>query len=182
MPNNEGTFCLCPLAYDYLNRGRGGTRARCDILVEWAQVEETLPEKRNWFFFLSAGYTKASPTTPTIDVPVSLAAQMEMYLTSQDIPGEKIICAPDNELVFGTYEECRALVTLIKNTGIENPVLYFSTNMGHIPRVFICFWFLVPRKWKIRFAPAPHSFTRKEYWQETIKFFVYIYRFLFKKW
>lgn len=176
---------------------RLGTKARCDALIK------VLNERRSQFggvnqgqfvlywFILNAAFTKESPNKPTQNVTESLAEQMEKYLHHEGY----ILCprtTPKNTLVWGTFAEtCEAIrdikkkIQVCEDQGIGNDDLevFVSTNLGHMPRVWLCWFLLKPKNWKVHFVLANHSFTFwPEYFQETFKFFQYFYRFLFKKW
>lgn len=170
---------------DGIPPNRLGSKARCDKLI--AMVSETESLRPGYIFILTAGFTKESPASPTQKVWESLSGQMERYLLSQGVQPKKIFA---QERSWGTHEETVEAIKLITKMAEPpqhlrfNPHIdiYVSTNLGHIPRVWLCWYFLKPKKWKVHFVRANHSFTPKEYFQETAKFFGYLYKFLFNKW
>jgi len=181
-----------PLAYDRIDSVKGtgkGTMARCDALVKEARkvVERTFTH-HSCVFISTAGYTKASPDKPTPEIPWSLAEQMMKHISGSGFC--KRVARP---VAWGTYQELAlALDTLLERYRDSDKWsfdIYISTNAGHMPRVKMCCWFLKRQRSALldynpqfHFISASHSFTPKEWVQETIKLFLYLYRFLFKKW
>lgn len=178
---------LVPYAYDRMPGGkpregvppnRLGSKARCDALV---CAHKQLNPNDEWSgFILTAGYTKNFPSIPR-ETNESIAGQMRKYLLEQGFSSTVRI------LTWGTYKETESAIKEIRNTLYESwrnepTMVYVSTNLGHMPRVWLCWFFLRPRGWKVHFVLANHSFSLKEYFQETAKFFQYLYRFVFKKW
>lgn len=176
-----------PLAYDRIDpiKGTGkGTIERCKALL--AEVLRIQTQQQTGAIFIStAGYTKESPNKPTPEVQVALAEQIADQVKGFQV--EHVV----HPIAWGTYAEITtAFEEIVKYTRDHNVWgvdIYISTNPGHIPRAKMCCWFLRRKllRWynvKFHFIPAHHSFTPKEWGQETIKFFVYLYRFLFKKW
>lgn len=171
---------------DGIPANRLGSKARCDaLLVEMWMIlrKDDHSLTTDFKFVLTAGYTKESPGKPTEKVPQSLAAQIEQYIRSQNFhPGFIFV----RDKAWGTLEETLGAISLISDIAAVNwtthPQIYVSTNLGHMPRVWLCWFFLKPKGWKVHFVLAKHSFTPKEWVQETVKFFVYLYRFVFKKW
>lgn len=180
------------LAYDRMPGGkpranvspkRLGTKKRIDALIR-------LKQGKNWFWDLSqtvtcfvftAGFSKESPTKPTEQVPQSLAEQMRLYTQSM-VQGRTDVQI--SSTAWGTYAEIRDLIRMCRGfyPG-ENHTIFISTNLGHMPRTLLCWFFLEkPASWRVRPVLADHSFTPKEWVQETAKFFTYLYRFSFKKW
>lgn len=172
---------LVPYAYDRMPDGkpcegvpanRLGTKARIDAL-----------KQHGWLWVLTAGYTKESPEKPSGKYRVSLASQMCSYILYSTQGSDCII----QECAWGTQSETRAVISVItkwrQSWSIRDSVeVFVSTNIGHMPRVWLCWLFLKPKGWKVHFIRAHHSFTPKECLQETAKFFSYLYRFLFRKW
>lgn len=181
---------LVPYAYDRMPGGkprkgvplnRLGSKARCDAL---AKIAENIDQYKS-YWVLTAGYSKKSPTQSSSLNKESLADQMYWYIKSLGF--REISSWPRS---WGTHKETTETVKIIINMALPPPHLrlnppvdvYISTNLGHMPRVWLCWFFLKPKGWKVHFVPANHSFTLKEYFQETAKFFVYLYHFLSKKW
>ena len=192
---------LVPYAYDRMPGGkpresvpanRLGGKARCDALIDVATRALKINHEDGPYgiwcdFVFSAGYTKDSPTKPTLVVIESIAEQMAKYVRSTGI--EFASSVDRHDLVWGTYfETVRAIrrisstTVIAHNRGYKNNGVYVGTNLGHLPRVWLCWLFLKPKGWKIHFVLANHSFAPKEWLQETAKFFQYLYRFVFKKW
>ena len=188
-------FYFVPLAYDRIQNGQGkGSKARCEALIwKMCLMEEELYTDgkiiTNCWFGSLAGYTKESPGRPTIKVPVALCDQMKEYTIKLGYPRTGVFFSDPQ--AWGTYEEIRyALQKIIAeqryNYQTSNDV-YFSTNFGHSFRVCICIWFLKRELgmdnslFRFHVLLANHSFSKKEYFQETAKFFQYLYRFVFDK-
>jgi len=188
-----------PYAYDRMPYGearrgipadRLGSKARCDALL--AEYKNSGLKKCISSFVLTAGFTKDSPDEPTETVTESLASQMERYVR---LHGHYHPLIP-RRLVWGTYEETAAAIGAIseivrtwelghedvRSDPDDQVHVFVSTNPGHMPRVKLCWRFLKPRGWCVHFVPANHTFTKKEWGQETVKFFQYLYRFLFRRW
>lgn len=161
---------------------RLGSKARCDALLAELQRMDDLWTYFRSRFVLTAGYTKDSPGEPTVGAEESIAQQMRYYLLSRDWT---LSCVMQGR-VWGTFEETKEAIRLIAYSADTNWAsdvkIYVSTNLGHLPRVWLCWLFLKPEGWKVHFVTAKHSFTLKEYFQETGKFFIYLYRFLFRRW
>ena len=177
---------LVPYAYDRMPGGkpregvlanRLGSKARCDALFRVVRKRNDL-----WsvIFILTAGYSKESARS-TEKIPESIAEQMCIYVKEQ---GFSTHLSP--KFSWGTFEETRNAISVISSFALESvkePCVYVSTNLGHMPRVWLCWFFLRRHKtWEVHFVLADHSFTPKEWLQETAKFFQYLYRFVFKKW
>jgi hypothetical protein len=184
-----------PYAYDRMPSGnprdgvppeRLGSRARIECLVDILnRIKGGLgePERSDFRFILTAGYSKCSPNSPSGGVTECLAEQMAEYLFKH----HQLIVSTPGPLVWGTYAETRQAIVLISRSAafryLESEVIVFvSTNSAHMPRVRLCWYFLKPRGWQVKFVTANHAFTRKEWLQETVKFFNYLYRFIFNKW
>jgi hypothetical protein len=137
----------------------------------------------NFEFIFTAGYTKESKSNPTDQHKTSLASQMLKY-TERHFEGFPI--GESYPVAWGTYEETCHAIRIIReyrdNYGCTVDKIFVSTNPGHMPRVKLCWQYLAPSEWDVRFIPADHKFTKKEWAQETVKFFWYLYKFLFKKW
>lgn len=183
-----------PLAYDRIDPEKDsgkGTIARCLALTTLARdlCDLRIATERECVFISSAGYTADSPAQPTPDVPRSLAEQIESYLDSRGF--SQVIAWPR---AWGTYKEIRTALRLIQIEHARRalqgqPKIYISTNSGHMPRVRVCCYFLQKemaatymRQARFHFVVANHSFNKKERLQETGKFFLYLYRFLFRRW
>ena len=165
-------FCV-PYAYDRPKQGQvGGTIVRCNTLI--SEMDLRGGDCWDCRFILSAGFTKESVNHPTKQVGQAMAVQMADYINSV----RNYKCHTTQKYTWGTYAETKEAASWL----CYGDHIFVSTNLGHMPRVMLCWWFLKPRWCKVTFIPANHSFTRKEYWQETIKFFTYLYRFLLKKW
>jgi len=173
-----------PLGYDrILDEGGLGTIARCDALIEEARK---IGNEYLCRFVATAGYTKESPTKPTEEVKESLAEQIGQHIRKAGF--RRLIIRP---CVWGTRDELAVALSEVSQIVTQNwdntPVIYISTNPGHMPRVRLCCYFLKRefdwnKKIRFIFVPANHSFTRKEWGQETIKLLIYLCRFLFNKW
>ena len=179
---------LVPYAYDRMPDGkprkgvalkRLGSRARIDALLVSLIKIFKVGEMRTYWFVLTAGYSKESVNSPTSKVHRSIAEEMGMYIISQNGDGLAII---PNELAWGTYQETARAISTIRTKALVGNHVFVSTNLGHMPRVWLCWLFLKPSSWEVHFVLADHSFTKKEWLQETVKFFIYLYRFLFRKW
>lgn len=185
---------LVPYAYDRMPQGqprvgvpakRLGTKARCDALLEKVDAlwkADLRISGRKFCFILTAGFCKESPNSPKEGAEESLSMQMAKYLCENSPLQVRAY-----SLAWGTYQETLLSRNLIKNIvrsrGAPNAKIYISTNLGHLPRVWLCWRFLKPSGWEVRFVRAKHSFkVWPEYFQETFKFFLYLYRFLLKKW
>lgn len=170
---------LIPYAYDRLPDGkprigvparRLGSKSRCDALL--------LKTDPYYIFVLTAGFSKKSHDQPTETEKEALCEQMEKYLRSR---GSLFFISKPR--TWGTYGETLESIMIMSPFSATRPIeICVSTNLGHMPRVWLCWFFLKPKGWKVRFVIARHSFTPKEWWQETFKFFVYLYRFIFEKW
>lgn len=177
-----------PLAYDrnVLNLTKeSGTRKRCDVLFNLAErIAARTFEKHSITFFSQAGFTKETPGKPNDKVKIPLCDQMRDYIVRQR-PSFIFHTTPQ---AWGTYEELRYTMQQAKSYGQKEKQNYFytSTNLGHSLRVWLCIFFLrnelgMWNGWKFRVLLADHSFTKKEWAQETVKLFVYLYRLIFKK-
>lgn len=178
---------FAPLAYDRMPNGQPrqdvppkhlGSKARIDALLHKMVVVLGTPQ--NHLFMFVAGFSKKSPDKPTTDAPVSLSEEMDRYANYQT-PALKSFWDAQS---WGTHDEIRSIIATGKlvDTGEDHDV-YIATNLGHMPRVMLC-WFLLgkPLSWRVHFVLAKHSFSPKEWAQETVKFFVYLHRFAFRKW
>lgn len=181
-------FFLVPMAYDYIKEGiNGGTIERCNTLLKKA-FELLLKTSSSRVHFVSvAGYSKDHRSTKTKEIPESLSEQMIAYCKKH-----LYTATYAKPQAWGTYEEIRDALEYIKYvTGFGTETyheVYFSTNRGHSFRVKLCIFFLSRElglkkpNWKFKVLIAKHSFSKKEWFQETGKFFIYLYKFLFKKW
>lgn len=180
---------LFPYAYDRMPNGKPregvpenhlGSKARCDSLISKYKALAGRPGETCEFIF-TAGYTKEQKEEPEHDSDLRLANQMITYIRriNPRMPG-----FTSHIRAWGTFEETRVAIDEIKEVcdQHDNVMVYASTNLGHMPRVWLCWLFLKPKSWKVHFVLARHSFTPKEWFQETSKFFQYLYRFLFRKW
>ena len=179
---------LCPYAYDRMPSGlprsgvakeRLGSKARIDALYNF--VKHSCPQGKEYIlaWVLVAGYSKQNPKKATESIPSSLSQDMEDYIKNLNygfVLGEAT--------AWGTYEETCSIIKKINDCKLseDQQDIVVSTNIGHMFRVWLCWLFLKPKSWRVRFIPAEHSFTWKERLQETIKFLAYLYRFIFKKW
>lgn len=179
---------LIPLAYDRIQNGGGyGSKKRCDVLITKAKDVLKLTDNKETVQFLSfAGYSKENKKGPNRES--TLSAQMLTYIR-ENIKGVIYYYGDSDNPAWGTYEEILHTLKLIApySGSFKKLVICFSTNLGHLLRVRMCIWFL---RRKLRIHPdcqikvlvANHSFTPKEYFQETAKFFGYLYKFIFSKW
>ncbi|MFA7216626.1 MAG: hypothetical protein WC095_01435 [Candidatus Paceibacterota bacterium] len=170
-----------PLAYDRIQNGGGhGSKSRCDVLIKKAKELISIYGKYHILFLSFAGYSKKSLGDK--QSKKTLSYQLMNY-TKREIEWVETY---SNPLAWGTYEEVRYALQYvkqeIKNSSCSNAKIYFSTNLGHSPRVRMCIWFLSRHLkidgYKIEVVIAGHSFTKKEYAQEIVKFFVYLYKFM----
>lgn len=186
-----------PYAYDQVPGGvpregvpskQLGSKARCDALIELVLKVEKLFKKLAYStekirFITAGGYTKKSPLEPTEEVKSPLSVDLGMYIMSKT-KGKFNVFMP--VLGWGTYAETKGVIDYVNHpeSGLRNEAVKFivSTNWCHMHRVKLCWRFLKPKEWQVAFVEADQSFTFKEHCQETVKFFVYFYRFLFKKW
>ena len=178
-------YFFVPLAYDRIQNEQGkGSIARCKVLIiEATKIANTFGA-RLVTFFSQAGYTKETPGNPSEGVREPLCDQISKYVTDV-IPWVTFCSTPQ---AWGTYEELRYTLQQSKEWGRKEEKNYFytSTNLGHSFRVWLCLFFLrfqlkMWKGWKMRVLLADHSFSRKEWFQETGKFFVYLYGFIFKR-
>lgn len=150
---------LVPYAYEYVKEGvTGGTTERCDAILA-ARTDHKATA------VLTAGFSKQNPTTPSKKHRSSLAQQQAEYISKKD-PSVRCIVSP---LGWGTLDETRHAIELIsQNTDLDSNVeVLVSSNPWHLyGRVFLCWWRLKPRHWKIRFVPVHHNYTWKERFQE----------------
>jgi hypothetical protein len=159
---------LIPYAYDYIQNEKGaGTRARCDVLIDIAEMR---PSIESWFV-LTAGFTKMSPAAPTEEQKESLAEQMKKYILSQ-LPDAQVEAEPRG---FGTIAETHGAIKIIERIAlrehIARPVVWVSSNPGHLYRVWLCWKFLAPPLWEVNYVGANHSFgSTKEICRECVKF------------
>lgn len=163
-----------PYAYDRIQDGSGkGSMARCDALLKL--LKTIRPDDH--VFVLTAGFTKVSPNKPAPGVPVSLAEQMHRYLRSKDSEA----LTDRYPVAWGTLDETKEAIYIIEQNAraksADKVVVWVSTNLGHMPRVRLCWLLLKPETWDVKFVTAKHSFIPKEWVQETIKFFQYVYLF-----
>lgn len=155
-----------PLGYNWIVPGkRGGTEARCNALIEY------VAELNAWSccqFILTADRPPGSTHTP-------MANEMAEYIKMMS--GGRIYPIPQ-PLGWGTIAEIKHSIAYIqKIVGNQESVeVFISTNLGHIPRVTLYWIVLRPKGWKAVFIPANHSFTMKEWFQETAKVIRDIYR------
>jgi hypothetical protein len=175
-------YYFVPYAYDRITARQtsGGSIARCNALLK--TKNELGIDMEVSTFVLTAGFSKESPLTPTVSASEAICHQMADYLASQGFPKKDIFHVPAG---WGTYWETRAAVDHIRwsECGDQHKRVYVSTNGGHMPRVRICWYFLAPKGWSVKFVSADHSFgDEKECLGEVIKFFVYLYKFVLKKW
>ncbi len=157
---------------------RLGSKARCDALL--AVIQKNRLEHCHFVF--TAGYSKESPKVPTKVGEISMCWEMAIYIESQEAGVGLGLWRIST--AWGTYEETLHAINFIGLDSFIPPPdeVWVSTNLGHMPRVWLCWFFLKPKGWKVHFVVANHSFTLKEYFQETAKFLGYLYRFVFKKW
>ncbi len=178
---------FAPLAYDRMPHGqprqdtpinRLGSKVRIDVLLK--KLVMVLGTPKDHLFVFVAGFSKKSPDTPTTDAPISLAEEMDRYANYQTPALESFWDAQS----WGTHDEIHSIIEEGKGVGTgEDHDVYIATNLGHMPRVMLTWFFLEkPKSWRAHFVIAKHSFSPKEWAQETIKFFTYLYRFTFKKW
>jgi hypothetical protein len=184
---------LVPYDYDRMPDGkprkgippkRLGGKARCDALIEkaYSLLKEDEESFSTDFCFVLVSRFSKDQKKPSADLPQSIAEQMAVYVE------EKSPCFVTKQYptAWGTCEETAISIQVIPfilgQDWPHKPVVYVSTNPGHMPRVWLCWFFLKPKGWKVHFVLANHSFTPKEWFQETAKFFQYLYRFVFKKW
>ncbi len=164
------TYCV-PYAYDRPKAGQvGGSTARCDAIIK--AVDQMGIPRSECLFILSAGFSKKSVSRPIDDISVSIANQMAEYVESRGCRSRVV------RLTWGTYGETLSATNNIPT----NQHVIISTNLGHMPRVLLCWWFLAPEHRDKEFVLADHHFTLREYAQETIKFFTYLYRFTLGRW
>jgi hypothetical protein len=177
---------LAPYGYDRMFDGkpmagvpteRLGSQARIDALIKKRDRGALIADFESSCWVLVAGFSKDSPCQPTENTRTSLAEDMRKYLTS--LGYQLFLGGPK---CWGTYEETREIIQEIRRVYDYEAEIFVSTNLGHMPRVRLCWFFLKPKNWEVNFVEANHSFTPKECFHETAKFFVYLYRFLFKKW
>jgi hypothetical protein len=138
------------------------------------EITLDLSEEDSVVFILTGGYTKESPDIPTVSVRQSLASQMRKYLLEK-APYLEIDSDP---VAWGTLIETKEAICImrqhVQSKFADRVVVHVSTNLGHLPRVLLCWFALRPKHWKIRWDLANHSFTPKEWGQETLKFLKYI--------
>lgn len=174
-----------PLAYDRIQNGQGqGSIARCNVLIEKAREIAKEVGTMSITFFSQAGYTKETPGRPSEKIREPLCDQMRNYVIGE-IPW---VCFYTTPQAWGTYEELRYTLQTAKswNRNQKENSFYTSTNLGHSVRVWLCLFFLrsefgMWRGWKMRVLIANHSFSKKEWFQETAKFFGYLYKFIFNR-
>jgi len=160
---------------------RLGTKTRCDALIQKLKTIEIEPNE-SFEFLLTAGYKKDEKEEPKDKPELRIANQMAIYIRKINI---KLRVFTSHIRAWGTFEETREAINEIKEMigpDYGRVEIYISTNLGHLSRVWLCWFFLKPHGWKVHFVRANHSFTPKEWVQEAIKFFVYFYHFLLKKW
>ncbi|MES2213760.1 MAG: hypothetical protein V4473_02915 [Patescibacteria group bacterium] len=176
-----------PYAYDRISEKTGhGTKARCDALLD---VVRSLDIKEP-NFILTAGYSKESPAKPVEEAPESLAYQMCNYIYKQSIGFHQQILISWSPTAWGTLEETRQAAIRIAamfSFGEDEIHVYISTNKGHMPRVRLCWKYIkrnlrIDKKLRLHFVEAHHSFSIKEWVQETIKFLQYQHNFKSGKW
>ena len=170
-------FCI-PYAYGRMGDKRWeGTKARCDALI--AVSEQLGINRKKTKFVLTAGFTKKFPTSPSTEAGESIAVEMNCYILGR-IKASTMVAG----VTWGTYGETLTSINLIKEViqTEEHPTVYVSTNFGHMLRVRLCWLFLKPKGWEVKFVTANHSSTLKEYLQEPVKFLGYFFLFVSKRW
>ena len=159
-------FYFIPLGYNWIVTGKPrGTEARCDALLGYIREKCLFPERCR--FLLTA-------SSPTGSDRRSMAAEMADYIRQQS---EGFVSPASQPMGWGTIAEIRYSIELIKKElnekGIdektERVCVHISTNTGHMFRVQLYWWALAPKEWRVIFVPANHSFTMKEWFQETAK-------------
>ncbi len=177
-------YYLVPLAYDHMENGGGnGSRERCNAVLRI--IQSCLPAKC-WVGSF-AGYSLYNLAGPKGSKP--LCQQMINYI--EFYSGGVGVFFADPQ-AWGTYEEIRYALQRIdadqKFRGESENKIIFSTNYGHGFRIRMILFFLTRElkmddgRFTFSIIHAHHSFTPKEWVQETIKFGVYLYKFVFKKW
>lgn len=177
---------LIPLAYDRIQNGGGhGSKTRCDVLIKKAEEILVATNHKETVQFMSfAGYSKENKNGPNVES--TLSAQMLNYVRTKI--KDVIYYGDYDSPAWGTYEEVYFALKVISphSRYFKKLVICFSTNLGHSLRVWMCIWFLriklgIHPDCQIKVLIANHSFTPKEYFQETAKFFGYLYKFLVRE-
>lgn len=178
---------FAPLAYDRMPHGQPrqgvpvkylGSMHRIHALLD--KIAEMPDTPEDHLFVFVAGFSKKSPHEPTAEAHVSLADEMCQYITYW----RPVIHSFWDSQSWGTHDELQSVIATGKlvDDGEDHDV-YIATNLGHTPRVMLTWFFLEkPKSWRVHFVLAKHSFSPKEWVQETAKFFTYLYRFALRKW
>jgi hypothetical protein len=171
-----------PLAYDRIpdpNGSQGqGSKARCRAVIR--KTEEYFYDENvhGRFWVLTAGRTKECPDGNERE---SLAWQMYSYiihLLGEDHPLLDEMFTLMSARVWGTMGEVSEAIRLIQKqldsykkmsapyNRVESVTVFFSTNWAHAPRVWLCWYYLAPKAWKIRYIFCHHPFGG---WKEYVK-------------
>lgn len=156
-------YYFIPLGYNWIVPGQpSGTEARCDRLLRLRRSESLRAE---WcHFILTAGKPPGSNRT------VTMAEEMADYISYTSKMAINPTPAP---LGWGTLAEIQGSILRIKSIASlyphVQPQVYICTNLGHMFRVKMYWGTLAPKEWKVIIVPANHSFTTKEWFQESAK-------------
>ncbi len=175
-------------AYDWLPDGKPrtgvpwhqlGTMHRLNVLISIYNKRKNKEPIIHDRFVLTAGRPHESSADQE-----TMGAQMEKYLRSERVHPTSLGIRGE---VWGTYAETLAAIERIESISerhwIHHPEVYVCTNLGHMPRVWLCWFFLASWKWCVHYKVAwEQSFTPQEWLQETGKFVVYFFKFLFRRW
>jgi len=105
-----------------------------------------------------------------------MAVEMAEYISKKS---SHVLCPTPHPLGWGTISEIEHSIRLIrKQVSTSDPFVrvHISTNPGHMFRVWLYWKVLAPKEWEVIFVPADHSFTKKEWIQETAKVLRDLYR------
>lgn len=162
-------YIFIPLGYDWIEEGVSGTgtKARCDVMLEYREKNFIPPSRCH--FILTADRPHGSTHKP-------MAEEMAEYISSKS---KGVFCPTPQPQGWGTVSEIRNSISLIETIDKEDsPIrVHISTNPGHMLRVKMYWWVLAPPKdWEVVFIKANHSFSKKEWLQETAKVLRDVYR------
>lgn len=165
---NNCFYFFVPLGYNWVTADKpSGTEARCDALIEYWK-KYSISEKFCQFI-LTADRPEGSTHTP-------MAVEMAEYISTRT---NHVLCPIPHPQGWGTISEIERSVKLIREqTRTAGPFVrvHISTNPGHMLRVWLYWKVLAPKEWEVIFVPAQHSFSKKEWFQETAKVLRDLYR------
>jgi len=108
----------------------------------------------------TAGYSRKSPTAPSKERKLSLAHQLNRYVTEYDQKWEhRLFTRP---LCWSTRNEIRVGIKIAKCRDIDGVtpfVLVIASNLTHLPRICMYTKLYAPKNWRVKLVRARHHFS-----------------------